>query len=59
MKYFISPDLKVVKINKRDVIATSELSNFYSNNSMIYNGGWWGNGRAPERGGYWDGYYDW
>ena len=60
MKAFVNPDLKVIRINQRDIIATSGIvNNVYSNNSMIFNGGWWGYGRAPERNWDWDGTYEW
>ena len=54
MKEYISPAMQVIRIKERDIIATSgTVNNVYSNNSMIFNGGWWGNGRAPRRG-IWD-----
>ena len=52
--------MQVIRINQRDIIATSGIvNNVYSNNSMIFNGGWWGYGRAPERNWDWDGTYEW
>ena len=48
-KRYIKPTLTVVEIKQRPhLLAGSEINNIYSNNSMIYNGGWWGEGRSRE-----------
>ena len=49
-KQYEIPTCAVVEISKKDVVATSSLTNVYSNVEFYYGGGWNGYARAGERG---------
>ena len=54
MKKYITPTYEVVRINKKDVIATSVVQSVESNADFIFGGGWNGYARGADRG-----FYDW
>lgn len=53
MKTYSNPDLKVVEINRNDVIATS-VTNINSNTGINLGGAGHGNVRTPGQRGIWD-----